>query len=47
VPHHFHAEGRALVGDLRTEDELERWILDDLFLGFDDLHIGVAFGEGR
>src|SRR5580704_2441182 len=36
VFHGAHADGGALVGDLRAEDELSPGIVDDLFLRGDD-----------
>ena len=40
--HGAHAERGALIGDLRTEHELHRGIVQDLVLRCDDLHVGKA-----
>ena len=45
VLHGANADGGALVGDLRAEDELDGGIVDDLVLRRDDLDVGEALLE--
>ncbi len=46
VFHGADADGGALVGDLRAEDELDGRVGDDLVLRGCDFDVGVAFFEG-
>ena len=43
----LHAQWRALVGDLRTEDQLHRRIVENLVLRLNDLHVGESLVEDR